>query len=193
MNPVVVLDVDGVLCDPYPAISAIAVELHGAPEMRIGDIRYYDFLSYGYGIEVDDEFWRRVWTSELIRPMPWAAKVIDLLRRKELSPRLLSHRPSPEGQAQLLAFAESIGVASDEVRAVSRRDEKARIAADLGAVASLEDHPITAAHLGEVVRLSCLITKPWNLQCVDVKNRFRRVQSLAHFLFEVESLMEEIR
>lgn len=193
MNPVVVLDVDGVLCDPYPAISAIAVELYGAPEMRIQDIRYYDFLSYGYGIEVDDEFWRRVWTSELIRPMPWAAKVIDLLRRKELSPRLLSHRPSPEGQAQLFDFAKSIRVGRDEVQAVSRRDEKARIAADLGAVASLEDHPITAAHLGEVVRLSCLITKPWNLQCVDVKNRFRRVQSLAHFLFEVESLMEEIR
>lgn len=187
---VVALDCDGVLCDPYTAALTIARDLHGAPDMTARDIHCFDFLSYGMGIESNDEFWAQVWTSPLIQKMPWADETVAKLKELGFRVVLVTHRPSLVGAEHARRFGESIG--AHDVVAVQKTSEKIDVVMSLAAVAALEDHPVTAAKLGEVLGYSFLLTKPWNWFCIDVRSRWRRVPSLAHFTGEMENIAKEL-
>lgn len=190
-----ILDVDGVLLDPIGALRDWCYKKHGVLVSQ-EFITAWDF-EYCIGIDVGPEVWDHIWDT----PAPLydgADRFVEGLKNLGYRIILLSARPAVwkglknEAAAREAADRDFGQIDYDEIVLVDSGTVKAeminRIIEKSGETPEfmVEDHPIYAKLIGENTPVkSYLLTRPWNRECINLKNSWERVMDYGDLLKRV--------
>jgi len=195
MQKTAILDVDGVLLNIMPALFEWCLEKHGKLVTE-EFITNWDF-DYCLGIDVTSELWEHIWDT----PAPLydgADRFIEGLKNAGFKIMLLSARPTVwkglenEAAAREAAERDFKQIDYDEKILVENGKEKWKMInwmiEEEGVAASfmVEDNPIYAKLIGKNTPIeSYLLTRPWNRECVDLEESWKRVMDYGDLLRQV--------
>lgn len=178
----ILLDVDGVLLDTGKRIQEYLAKEHGVTENQ--DIFCWDW-EYSLGVEWKDneEFWKWFW-SEPLEKYTGALEFVQACKEAGYRVNACSNRTY--GSARDAAIRDFHEFGFDEIQVVDDPIEKQTWAVRWCAKYSLEDNPKNAWLLAQQVRYSLLLTRSWNIRCMDFRRpTWTRVDDYAHFLCEI--------
>jgi hypothetical protein len=180
-----ILDVDGVLLDPAPALAEYCKDNYG----KLITEEFITAWDWGYclGIDVEPELWEHIWETPAT-PYDGADRLLEGLRNFGYRIILLSARPTVwrglknEGAAREAAVRDFKQLDHDEVVLVNNGKEKWStinwmVERD-GTTPDfmLEDHPTYAKLIGENTPVkSYLLTRPWNQNVVSLTRSWERI------------------